>query len=335
MHKASVINPVAMRHLMEALAEKGHAHHTVCRGMGMTAHQFDEPDFRLSSRQLGTLISRALHLMPNGCLGHMVGRRRTMVSCGLLGLGAATCRNVQEALALVTQHPCSLGTALSLSASVSADGGLRLRASGDLDNPALSAFLLEECFTALTQLMRDVVGADFGPQAVRLPYPAPAHHVSLIAYFRAPVLCDQPEADLVFSPAALRELVPTADAVINAQILDMLNGQASPCAQSELRSTIERMLVADLSAPPTLTEVADALSMSVRTVRRKLAEQGTTFQAISDQVLQREALVMLGDEVSSVSQVAQALGFSDVRNFRRAFKRWTGAVPSAVRRSIG
>ncbi len=335
MLKAPVINPVAMRHLLEVLADKGHAHHSVCRGMGITSHQIDEPDFQLSARQVSTLVSRARHLMPSGCLGHMVGRRRTMVSSGLLGLGVATCESVHQALALIAEQPHALGTALCLSAVTSADGSLRLRASCDLGDPHLAVFLLEECFTALTQLMRDVVGSDFGPQIVHLPHAGASHDLSLIAYFRAPVLFNQMAADLVFSPAMLREPIATADAVVHAQMREMLAVHGSSRVQSDLCSTIERMLAAELHSPPKLPAVASALSMSVRTLRRKLAEQNTTFQSISDRVCQREALGLLGSDVSTVSEVAQALGFADVRSFRRAFKRWTGSVPSAARRSLG
>ena len=64
---------------------------------------------------------------------------------------------------------------------------------------------------------------------------------------------------------------------------------------------------------------------------RQLAEEGTSFSAVHDRVRTERALELLQDAETTIASVGSQIGFNDVREFRRAFKRWTGATPSAAR----
>jgi AraC-like DNA-binding protein len=77
--------------------------------------------------------------------------------------------------------------------------------------------------------------------------------------------------------------------------------------------------------------IADALKISRRTLARKLASEGTTYQALLDDVRSVIAARHLA-EGATVAQVAERLGFADTSSFTRAFRRWTGKTPSATRR---
>ena len=79
--------------------------------------------------------------------------------------------------------------------------------------------------------------------------------------------------------------------------------------------------------------VARALGMSVPTLRRRLADRGTSFRHICDD-LRRDAaeMLLLGDK--SVEDIAEHLGMSDARCFRRACNSWFGQSPSELRRSL-
>jgi AraC-like DNA-binding protein len=74
-------------------------------------------------------------------------------------------------------------------------------------------------------------------------------------------------------------------------------------------------------------DVAADLGVSERTLRRLLRAEGTTFQAQLDSLLAPIAAERLVDE--PVESVAAALGFSEPSAFRRAFRRWYCATPSA------
>lgn len=79
------------------------------------------------------------------------------------------------------------------------------------------------------------------------------------------------------------------------------------------------------------TALADALHLSVRTVHRVLRDEGTSLQALKDEVRRERAIDLLSRTGRPVKQIAQAVGFRNEKSFARAFRDWTGASPSAYR----
>ncbi|AVZ38225.1 MULTISPECIES: AraC family transcriptional regulator [unclassified Dietzia] len=83
---------------------------------------------------------------------------------------------------------------------------------------------------------------------------------------------------------------------------------------------------------PSMTEVAGELHIDVRTLRRRLAAEGTSFRRLLDEVRHHRALELLALRVP-VSEVARELGYSETATFTRTFIRWEGVPPSRARRA--
>lgn len=71
--------------------------------------------------------------------------------------------------------------------------------------------------------------------------------------------------------------------------------------------------------------------MSTRSLRRQLAAEGTSYQDLHDRIRRDEAVRQLAYDTRQIKAIARAVGFSDPRGFRRAFKRWTGLTPQQFR----
>ena len=78
-------------------------------------------------------------------------------------------------------------------------------------------------------------------------------------------------------------------------------------------------------------QVAAMLGLSSSRVKRQLSQHQTNFAALLDQVRQDAARHLLQQGQYSNRQLASRLGYSDEHNFRRAFKRWTGVIPSSFK----
>ena len=76
--------------------------------------------------------------------------------------------------------------------------------------------------------------------------------------------------------------------------------------------------------------IAAELGVSRQTLYRRLRAEEVTFEELLDQLRHRLALRYLRDEHLSVKAASYRLGFSEPAAFSRAFKRWTGASPSAA-----
>lgn len=83
-----------------------------------------------------------------------------------------------------------------------------------------------------------------------------------------------------------------------------------------------------------LEEVAEQVGVPPWTLRRKLAEEGLSYQKMADDMRKDLAITYLKQKQLSISEVAYTMGFSNASAFQRAFKRWTNQTPGEFRRAI-
>jgi AraC-like DNA-binding protein len=82
---------------------------------------------------------------------------------------------------------------------------------------------------------------------------------------------------------------------------------------------------------PTPETAARALAVSRRTLSRRLADEGSSFRTILDDVRREFACALLQDRSLSIADVAFFLEYSEPAAFNRSFRRWTGQTPRAFR----
>jgi len=88
----------------------------------------------------------------------------------------------------------------------------------------------------------------------------------------------------------------------------------------------------NIARPVTIQDLAEALHVSVRTLNRRFAEEGTHFQLVKDGLRRDIAVHRLANSNTGVAALAFDLGFSDATGFCRAFKHWTGSSPTDYRK---
>ena len=84
-------------------------------------------------------------------------------------------------------------------------------------------------------------------------------------------------------------------------------------------------------ASTNMDAIAQQLHVTTRTLRRKLNDEGTSFQALKDNVRRDTAIHLLSQPNIPISDISRQLGFSEPAVFTRAFKLWTGVSPKIYR----
>ncbi|MGN8005966.1 helix-turn-helix domain-containing protein [Acidovorax sp. 22279] len=136
-------------------------------------------------------------------------------------------------------------------------------------------------------------------------------------------------ASVAFGPSPQsRRQVESVDALRRRWRVE--SGQADATLIERLRS----LLLQRADNPPSLAEVADALLLSPRTLRRRLHALDTRFSDVMAEVRCEMARRYLIDTSWSVERIAEEVGYSDAANFRQALKRWTGQSPRRYRASV-
>jgi AraC-like DNA-binding protein len=105
-------------------------------------------------------------------------------------------------------------------------------------------------------------------------------------------------------------------------------GTAAGTLRAAVENEVEKLLPQGKAKAKT---VAKALALSVRTLSRRLADEGTTYADVVDQLRRTLALQYLKEPAMSLSQIAWLLGYGESTSFNHAFRRWMGRPPSAAR----
>jgi len=139
---------------------------------------------------------------------------------------------------------------------------------------------------------------------------------------------------LVLDAASLDRPQLTADARLLATIAAL--GQEALADRAPSVDSVRARVAVQLRAQLEQGEVrirplARALHMSVRTLQRRLGEEGTSFAAIVDEVRHELSCQLVRRADLSLVEIATKLGFAEFATFSRAFKRWTGVAPGAYR----
>ncbi|WP_434938394.1 helix-turn-helix domain-containing protein [Shewanella sp. HL-SH8] len=94
-----------------------------------------------------------------------------------------------------------------------------------------------------------------------------------------------------------------------------------------LIETVLQQLRQSMPAMLTLQGMAEKMHMSDRSLRRKLASAGSSYQKLVDQVRCQMAIKMILSDKMHVEDIAELMGYSDVSHFRQSFKHWLGYPP--------
>ncbi|WP_277374049.1 AraC family transcriptional regulator [Pseudomonas sp. AA-38] len=322
------------RALLRVVAERQGNAERVCLGLGFTPTDLARPGFRLSHRQSYLLVRRVIEQVGDKGLGLLVGGRQSAVSLGLVGLGMQACATLGEALELGLQFQRHAGAMLGHDLEIQGDSA-RLLLTPLFYEPDVQAFYMEEAFSSSLSIVRHLSVARLRPRLLCLDYPRPAHADLYEALFECPVRFGEQINAIEFDSAWLDMPLATRDDAVAAEVVELLK-QARWLDQerSELIEGLQREVRKQLDAPPSLAQLARQLNISERTLRRRIESAGLSYQGIIDESRRARALVLLGRDDLSLAEVAVQTGFSDVRNFRRAFKRWTGLAPREARKGL-
>jgi AraC-like DNA-binding protein len=203
------------------------------------------------------------------------------------------------------------------------------RLSAGLAAPRQTAELL---LAAWVRAGRVATGTSWNPMQVRFAHRAPRDSREHERFFGAPVRFATGENALIL-PAALLDLPcrrtdPSLLSLLDRYAADRLGGERAATFADRARAALsEELQAGDVTAH----RLAARLKVSVRTLHRCLAAEGTSYRRLLDRLRLDIAERHLMDDRMSVGEVAFLVGFSELSAFDRAFKRWTGRTPVTFR----
>jgi len=317
--------------LAQVMAEHGVAADRLFDGTGIAAESISSPEARLSHRQKIALFANVLRLSPEPAIGLLAGQRQRVSDFGVFGYALLSSATFGEAIAFGVKHVRLAGPVIEKSFRV--EGDVAIFGGHDvIDLGPVLPLATEFWFSSIQALASRVLERPFETRLLQLPYPAPAAAARYAEILCCPVQFDAPVMEWHFDAALLELPLPGANP-ITAEISAAFCGRMLEAigGEHEVVKAIKQACLNSVGGIPRVEQMADRLHMSTRTLHRRLVEAGTSYQDIVDGVRKRLAIEFLERTEMSLDELAERSGFSDVSNFRKAFKKWTGRTPTSYR----
>lgn len=307
---------------MKALAERMH----------VTPEGLVDPERRVRGDLFFDAFEIAMRQTRDDSLPIACGKHVTIARCGALGYALYTSPTIADAFACLVRY----------NGLINSTGRWRLENAGssayavwDRDEQTLGQRVANEgSLASFVSVGSELMGSTRAMKSVHVAHPAPRRTAAHEAYFSVPIRWGASQNSIELDAAVFAEKPRGGDRLLSEYFVGVVKEAQARATEHDTWASRVALAVADRlpSGLPTLESIARHLGTSERTARRRLADEGTSFAAVTEQV-QRERAARLISGPHPIRDIAFATGFADVTSFCRAYKRWTGRAPSQDRAS--
>jgi AraC-like DNA-binding protein len=325
------VSIVFVRAVVGTLERSGVSRADLLARVALDSCRLDEPEARLALEDFERVLASAIALTGDEALGLHMAEQMSDMTFDLLAHLVAHAPTLREALVLDSQFAGLVIDGMRLKAHDEGDSFV-IRCGFPRAGPLWDRIFAEFTIAGLARLARAFV-----PRAMPLhaffEHEQPSHSGEYVRLFGNDLRFHQGETSIAFD----RELADRRQVNQHPELYSLLRTEAErrldrlgtgirPAAR-----LLQYLLAMSPSRIPGMASAARDLGMTERTLRRHLAEEGTSYRDVVRSALQTFAGRMLRDPARSIKETAVALGFADAAAFVRAFKRWTGTTPGDFR----
>lgn len=282
------------------------------------------------------VIEKAVELTKDPFFGLHAGENLNLAAAGLIAQITQSCETVKQALEYCCEF-ANLGcSALPMKLEEQDDFykvtlkpsnlwgkqspiALRHTAEGVL------AFTIKE-FQSLTRLKHV-------PIAIYLPWEQEGNGKEYERIYACPVFFNKSEIALLLKKEDVEDKIFSSDYALLRILMAHAEEKSAKIVGQKGFASIVKQSVVKLVKPefPSIEMVAAHLNISLRTMQRRLKEEGITYKVLIDDLRKEFAITYLNRDDLSISDIAYLLSYSELSTFTRSFKRWTGMSPKAYR----
>lgn len=325
--------------LQEFAAEKGVTPQALLEGTGIPISALIKPHLRVGYESMDKAVHNLMTAVNDPLLSIEYGKKLTISKHGVLGYAAQSSQTLKDAAKLMIQFLNTRSGGGEELEIVENDESviLRFHSKHKNLNDQVATFHMICTFVSIETIARWLVGkaAEDIPTKINIAYSgdleipdgllSPGLSINFdcmfnelscpVQYFNEPLLYSNPTLEKAAQEECEAELAKLR-----------LDSDIASLVRLEIRESSGRL--------PGIDQIAERLSMSSRTLKRRLQEAGTTYQKIKDDEQCRKAMSLLESTQDTIERIAEQLGYSDASNFTKAFKTWADLSPNEFRNKL-
>lgn len=301
------------------------------RRVGLDPGKLYEPNARYRDASLYRLWTLAVRITKDDCIGLRVASYWHPSAAHALGYAWLASATLKDALERTVRYFRMMSDKEKLTLEESGEE-LRLIVENPAPDYPTAAEDLDASFAVLINLCRMCHGESFSPLRVTMRRPRPPNPAPLEAHFRAPIQFAGNEDSVAFDKSDALARLPTANAEVARANEKVVQDYLARFDRSSVAMQVRARLTEQLSSGNATQEsIAGSLHMSLRSLQRRLSDEGTSYKSLLEETRRELAVHYMDQSHRSINEITYLLGFSEPSNFSRAFRRWTGESPSVYR----
>jgi AraC-like DNA-binding protein len=303
----------------------------LCRACGIDPRILEDPRARIPRSRVLQLWREAACQLPGPHLGLHLGERVRARATGVVAYLAMSSRTLREALERLIRYQRIIdrGNRLQLR-----DEGAQtfIRIEFGSDELPTTRDEIEYVTVLLMKYGRWIADFEVAPLEVRFSHRKPDDTSEHERIFGCRPRFDAGESGLLIASAELDRPSIHASPEIARAHEQFANEYLAVLDDSSIRRQLRELLSTVLERGPLdLQAAASRLHIGVRTLQRRLRDEGTSYREVVDELRRDIALSQLRKSDAPIEEITYLIGFSELSPFYRAFRRWTGQTPVEYR----
>ncbi len=329
------LSPRFIVYLRDYLLDRGVAPEPVFRACEISYEHIEEDSLPVPMHKVAAACEAAAVATGDSCVGLHMAQNYHYESASVLILAMLAASSVEEGLHCLCKYDQYIDSAIETrfnpnQSPVQFHAGMINLQGARVDQ--LNEYLLAFTAKILNTATRKTLPVD----VVWFHHHNNQNEAELEEFFQAPVLFGQSENRLQFDRSFLSERFITSNSLLYEILSDALKTYfaVSPERHGFVEAVSRELMRTDRNQPLSMEGVADRLALSPRTLRRRLANEGYTFQEVKNLATERRAKYYLISTSLSLSEISFELGYSELSAFSRAFRSRVGETPQNYRQKL-
>lgn len=327
-----VITIAYVTRLLQEAAREGVDPASLFREAGLDPALLQQPETRIHTGEFIRLMQIVMRRTEDEFIGLGRGTKSKPGTFSMMAHAVINCPNLGKAMerSAAFYRIVDLPIELKLEEGSTESRLILTTAAPERDN------ILEAMLFISIRFWSWLTGRPLEPAAIQLDFPEPPQADEFRRIWKGPVTYNNARNAIVFPTAWLslplvQNPLSLTRFLKDSLALIIVGNQAPIGLPEQIKAIISKGYGNHF---PDFAQVCESLNMTPQTLRRRLKEENTSYQAIKDNIRQDAARFYLAKEELSIDEIALMMGFSEASSFHRAFKKWTGQTPAAWRREV-
>lgn len=311
------------RMLLHYAEQQGSDRSVLLEKAGLAEDIIADPDSRIPTKAMVRLWRTLIDELGDPVLGLNVGAGPNVTDFGLVGYVMRYSDTLLDAMSRLARYQRILSEAIRFTLTEQSNRYLLTWVM----QPALLALRhpVESNVHLVIRAARELTGSDISPVSIELPTPPPISQSVYKKVLGCPVSFGCDRAAVFWKPEQM--LLPTvaADDALAGYLDELANIAINPldAGLDSTTTAVRRTLWSLLpGGRPSIGRTAREMGISVRTLQRRLGDEGSSFSAVLDELRRDVTAELMSDSRQPVADVSFLLGYSEPSAFYRAYRRW-------------